>query len=287
MGLTITHSSEGTRGRDYTKDELRAKTVVAVFGGSTTYDIGVSDNDTWSVQLEERLGENSYVVINHGVLGYSTVENLIQTAFYQDKFGVEPNCAIYYVGWNDLRSAHFSGRDPGYARYHLPSQIDSLEVRRIGVGYVSTSPVFTIFARLVSLWADTARPPEIPNGEPQSGNDPALEALFVRNVRAISAINRDRGIRTIWVGQALNIHALADDEVDGWLPMLRDRDVWPMQQRFNELLHAAASKVGDRYIYVPVEDFSAEDFRDRGHFAASGSAKFAYYLVPVVKRECR
>jgi hypothetical protein len=287
MGLTITHSSEGTRGRDYTEEELRAKTVVAVFGGSTTYDLGVSDNDTWSARLEAALGENTYAVINHGVLGYSTVENLIQTAFYQDKFGVAPACAVYYVGWNDLRSGHFSRRDSGYARYHLPSQIDSLKVRRIGAGYVSLSPVFTVLARLVSLWADTARPSTMPRGEPQSGGDSALEALFVRNVRAISAINRDRGIRTIWIGQVLNVHALEGDDVDGWLPLVRDRDVWPLQQRFNELLQETALKMGDAYIHVPVEDFEAEDFRDRGHFAASGSDKFAHSLAPSVKRECR
>ena len=95
---------------------------------------------------------------------------------------------------------------------------------------------------MVSLWADTERPPDIPNGESQSGNDPGLEALFVRNVRAISAINRDRGIRTIWLGQVLN--------------MLHRPHVPVAQQR----------QVGDAYFDVPVEDFSAEDFRDRGHF---------------------
>ena len=124
------------------------------------------------------------------VLGYSTVENLIQTAFYHDKFGVEPNCAVYYVGWRIS--------PPGILATLATTcraRSNSLEARRIGVGYVSTSPLFTILARMVSLWADTERPPDIPNGEPQSGNDPGLEALFVRNVRAISAINRDRGIR--------------------------------------------------------------------------------------------
>ena len=57
--------------------------------------------------------------------GYTTVEHLIQTAFYQDKFGKPPRCAIYYVGWNDLRNAHIPDLDPGYADFHLPSQIDS------------------------------------------------------------------------------------------------------------------------------------------------------------------
>ena len=127
----------------------------------------------------------------------------------------------------------------------------------------------------------------MPRGEPQSGGDSALEALFVRNVRAISAINRDRGIRTIWIGQVLNVHALEGDDVDGWLPLVRDRDVWPLQQRFNELLQATALKMGDAYIHVPVEDFEAEDFRHHGHFAASGADKFAHSLAPSVKRECR
>jgi len=89
------------------------------------------------------------------------------------------------------------------------------------------------------------------------------------------------------VGQVLNVQALEGDEVDGWLPLVRDKDVWPLQQRFNELLQATAFKVGDAYIHVPVEDFGAEDFRDRGHFSASGSDKFAHSLATAVKRECR
>ena len=63
---------------------------------------------------------------------------------------------------------------------------------------------------------------------------PSVRHAARRNVRAISAINRDRGIRTIWVGQVLNVQALEGDEVDGWLPLVRDKDVWPLQQRFNE-----------------------------------------------------
>jgi hypothetical protein len=65
------------------------------------------------------------------------------------------------------------------------------------------------------------------------------------------------------------------DGADGWLPLLRDKDVWPLQQRFNELLQATALKVGEAYLPIPVDDFQAADFRDRKHFTASGSAKFA------------
>ena len=118
----VSHSSEGTRGRDHTAAELAGKSVVAVFGGSATYDISVDDEDTWPNRLEALLGPREFAVINHGVPGYSTVEHVVQTAFYQTKFGTPPSCALYFIGWNDIRNAHITDIDPGYARYHLPAR---------------------------------------------------------------------------------------------------------------------------------------------------------------------
>ncbi|HYC66519.1 MAG TPA: hypothetical protein VEC14_17445, partial [Reyranellaceae bacterium] len=106
-GRPLRHSAEGTRGRDRPLQELAGKTVIAVFGGSSTYDVGLSEGETWVDRLEQALGER-FAAINHGVPGYSTVEHLIQTAFYQVKFGTAPACAVYYVGWNDVQSAHIN-----------------------------------------------------------------------------------------------------------------------------------------------------------------------------------
>jgi len=140
-GLAISHSSEGTRGRDPMPGELATRNVVATFGGSTTYDIGAGEGDTWSdrlaAALEQGDGKGRFFIVNHGVPGYTTVEHLIQTAFYQTKFGKTPRCAIYYVGWNDLRNAHIPHLDPAYADFHLPSQVDSLKVRRVGGSLVT------------------------------------------------------------------------------------------------------------------------------------------------------
>ena len=44
------------------------------------------------------------------------------------------------------------------------------------------------------------QPPLIARGDP----DRALEAIFTRNVQTISAINRQRGIATIWVGEVFD-----------------------------------------------------------------------------------
>jgi hypothetical protein len=257
-----------------------------VFGGSATYDIAVGDDDTWSSRLEQALGPRDFAVINHGVPGYSTVEHVVQTAFYADSFGTKPTCALYYIGWNDIRSAHVNDLDPGYARYHLRTMIDGLQVRRFGNAYRSLSPLFTLVARFVSNEMETIRPPEL-EGEPKEGSDPALESLYQRNIRSISMINRGRGIRTIWVGQILNVAVLDDDKIYGWLPFVRNKDVWPLLSRFNDRLREEAAELGDAYVEVRPEDFLPQDFSDNGHFVESGSLKFARLLAPAVARECR
>jgi lysophospholipase L1-like esterase len=284
--VKVTHSSAGTRGRDWTADDLAGRKVVAVFGGSTTYDLAVGDGETWPDQLEERLGGIA-AVINHGVPGYSTVENLLQTAFYADAFGRAPDCAVYYVGWNDLASAGFDHLDNAYAHRHLRSQIDSLKVRRIPGDFHTPSPIATVLIRLAAALLDTNRPALGLEGEVLDGPDERLERLFLRNTSAISAINRSRGIRTVWVGQLLNVHALEGEEAHGWTPLIRQKDLWPMQSRLNGLLRQQAEAQGDSYIDVPIDDFSNGDFADAGHFSPSGSARFATHLARRLPAWCR
>ena len=98
--------------------------------------------------------------------GYTTAEHVLQTAFYPEKFGKAPRCAVYYVGWNDLRNAHIPDLDPGYADFHLPSQVNSLKVRRIGGSNVTISPLLTVLARFVGAEVDTVRYFTDPYGRP-------------------------------------------------------------------------------------------------------------------------
>jgi hypothetical protein len=286
VNVGVSHSAQGTRGRDYGAEELAGKKVIAVFGGSTTYDLWSSDEDTWPARLEALLGAARVAVINHGVPGYTTVEHVIQTAFYQDKFGVPPACALYYVGWNDIHNAHLPNLDPGYADHHLRAQIDGLFVRRAGTGFSSLSPLLTLGVRLIGLAVDTARPAPAIAGPPRAGNDPALEAIFVRNVRAISAINRERGVRTVWVGQVLNRAAFRDEGVHGWIPLVRNKDVLPLLHHFNDVLRGEAAALGDAHVGLDDGLFEPADFHDNGHFVARGSLKFARLLAPAVHREC-
>lgn len=291
-GLAISHTSEGTRGHDPAPGDLARRSMVATYGGSTTYDIAAGEGDTWSDRLARALDRGKdaghFLIVNNGVPGYSTVEHLIQTAFYQQKFGKKPRCAVYYVGWNDLRNAHIPKLDPGYADFHLPSQVDSLKTRRIGGSHVTLSPLLTVALRILGASVDTVRYFADPYGRPPvEGDDPAVEAWFERNVRSISAINRERGVVTIWVGQLLNRAQLQGDGRYGWLPLVRDRDLWPMQQRLNAVLARTAQALSDIYIDVPIDAFTDSDFVDNGHFSAAGAQRFADFLAPVVRDACR
>jgi len=282
----VHHNALGQRGRERTPQSLDGKTTIALFGGSTTYDVAGGEGETWGDRLEEMLGPN-VAVINHGMLGYSTAEHVIQTAFYERTHGVPPRCSIYYVGWNDLRNSHVHNLDPGYADFHLPGQIDNLQVRRLRQSDVSFSPLLMLVRYFLVVGIDTARPADKPPGQIAAASDPAMEEIFLRNVRTISAINRQRGIKTLWVGQVMDHRRLLAGEPWGWVPLLRPQDISPVVLRLNGLLKREAEVLGDVYVDVAPRDFTSDDFVDQGHFTPAGSRKFAARLAPAVAATCR
>jgi hypothetical protein len=279
-------NSEHMRGPERTSGKLKDKIVIALFGGSTTLDFASPNGQSWGERLEQKLGPDRYAVLNHGVAGYTTAEHLIQTAFYEQAFGTPPHCALYYVGWNDLSAAHTDGLDGGYANVHMRTQIDAFMGRRLDDFVFSISPTLSLLARFAVLAFDTVRPAEISgtiSGEP----DRKLEEIYLRNVRAISAINRQRGITTVWIGQIMNRAELVGESIRGWAPFVRDKDTWPLIARLNGLLRREAKVLGDAYIDVRIEEFQPDDFVDEGHFSPAGSMKFATLLETAVAAACK
>ncbi len=189
FGLDVRHNSNGLRGPEI---RISADTfLINVYGGSTTYDIGVANGFTWPEQLEKRLG-GVYAVANRGVDGYSTAEHIIQTAFYDDILGVPPKCSVYYIGWNDVSGAHIPNLDSGYADFHFLVQTDAITVRAVPL--FPFSPTYRIIARFLSSFLDTIPyAPPYRTLRPGEGSDPRLEAIFLKNVRTLIALNASRG----------------------------------------------------------------------------------------------
>ncbi|MDC0634172.1 hypothetical protein OAP28_03580 [Planktomarina sp.] len=276
----IAHTSGGLRSTSKAFDSSLPH--IAIFGGSTTYDIGVTSNEnTWVSLLGELLPKSS--VSNNGVPGYSTVEHVIQTSFYSDRAGAMPACSIYYIGWNDIRSYGFTELDPGYARFHMPSQYGNMRVRYMLNSFSPTLNIITAFLLRRELPFPTA------NG--QLGKDVThndeLFAIVDNNLRVISAINSSRGINTIFIPQMLNRAELVDDtQANGWLPFVYDADVWPLQERFNIFLESLANTLGDEFIDPNINTFNPSDFVDKGHFNNVGAEKMARNIAPYVRSVC-
>src|SRR5262245_17482066 len=283
----VQHDRFGLRGRDLDESAVSKKKLIAVFGGSTTYDIGVGTGHTWPEVLNDALGAD-YVVLNYGVLGYSSAEHVVQTAFYAKAYNRYPECSIYYLGWNDIRNSQLPNLDPGYANFHLLSQIDNLQVRKTPLA-VHVSPIARIGFRQTQGFFDTVpRSPEFRDLKPSAAVDARLEEIFRRNVRSIAAINQANGIRTVFVGQILNRAQLKSDRVYGWLPLVRDSDIWPLEEHFNRALRDEARKTGVAgFIEVPIAAFVDGDFLDNGHFSTAGAKKFATLVAPQVPELCR
>lgn len=276
-------NSDRIRGREFTAEALRGRIVVALFGGSTTFD-DQREGFSWPERLQAILGER-YAVINRGMGGYTTAEHVIQTAFYERTKGVTPRCSVYYVGWNDLRNAHVANLDPGYANFHLPAQADVFRVRPTDMSG-SISPLAIFAGRLVGLAVDTIRVAQ-PQGQLSGEPDPALEQIFARNVATISAINRQRGIRTLWVGQLMNRAMLSEDTPSPWLPFVPRKAVYAVIARLSDILKREAAALGDVYVALPIERLEEGGFDDEGHFSEEGSLRFAALLAPAIAETCR
>lgn len=281
-GLNIEHNSVGLRGAEI--KDLSDKALIHAYGGSTTYDVGVPNGSTWTEFLELTLVDKA-VVANFGVPGYSSAEHIIQTAFYSDKLGRYPVCSIYYIGWNDIRNSHIPTLDKGYADFHLLSQFSNLSLRpstSIGV-----SPFYALLRNFLSTFDWIPVAPDFRSQQPSDIQiDSNLEKIYISNINAIVALNQSRGIKTIFVGQVLNRGKLLDNSVYGWLPLVRDHDVWPIQVHFNNLLSREALKLGVASVSLDIEVFKDEDFVDKGHFSMIGSKKFANLLSPTIRTEC-
>ena len=114
-----------------------------------------------------------------------------------------------------------------------------------------------------------------------------LEQMFRRNLEAIAAINKKRNIVSIFVGQVLNRARLQSKERYGFFALVRDVDVWPLQDHFNSVVKATADSIGVSNFIPPIDEFQGDDFADRDHFSAKGSAKFALMITPIVKSSCK
>jgi hypothetical protein len=119
------------------------------------------------------------------------------------------------------------------------------------------------------------------------GSSRSFAAIWRQFLEAIAAINRERNIVSIFVGQVWNRARLQSKERSGFFPLVRDVDVWPLQDHFNSILKETADSIGVSNFIPPIDEFQDDDFADSNHFSAKGAAKFALMITPIVKSSCK
>ena len=274
----VTHDEDHHR-HSWNEGKSANPTLIATLGGSTTYDIGNADDATWASDLSKLLGKD-YAVENLGVPGYSSLENLIQSLFaFRDR---RPACAIYYVGWNDLHTAHVAGLRNDYSDYQLPSQIGNLAVGR-RPGFFENNML--LLRMILSIFATPERHAQ---GQMSGEADPRLAQIFSENMRLIADIDRHFGVKSIFVPQILNYARFKNTGSSGWIPLVPDKDVKTVMQALNQDLSTVARETGTLFLDKPLSvAWQNSDFVDQGHFSAAGAKKFAEAIAGDVAANCR
>lgn len=272
----FTHTREGRRLTINEGKDANARRIFA-FGGSTTYDAGVNDAETWATQLSRRLG-SGYVVENFGMDGFSSVEVLVSTLFSFRE--TKPVCAVFYMGWNDLRSSHVSTLKPDYSDFHLPHQRGNL-----GLLPTLTIESYSVVARLI---VSLVRPPlSNPPGKVSSEYDPRLAKIYLDNMDLIVAVARHQGVKPIFVPQVIDHVRHSTNTGYGWVPLIPYRDVPKVLDQLNADLRRLATRLDVPFVDTPHSvSWHADDFVDDGHFNAVGARKFADALIEPIRRHC-
>ena len=143
------HNSLGYRNDEFPVKKPEGVFRIVLLGGSTTYNIGIDDNEkTWAAQLErilrDKYGYKNVEVINAGVGGYNSWETLINLEFRV--LDLDPDLIIEYEGTNDVHArfvdpASYRGDDSGRRKQWDPPSIFFLEhsalfrviLRKLGV----------------------------------------------------------------------------------------------------------------------------------------------------------
>ena len=100
----VSINSAGLRDDEIPREKPNGETRILALGDSFTFALGVRHEDIWPQQLERILNERQapqrFQVINAGVAGYNTRQELIY--LLSEGYGWDPDLIIVAFFWNDL-----------------------------------------------------------------------------------------------------------------------------------------------------------------------------------------
>lgn len=114
------HNSLGFRGAEIALPKPEGRLRVVCMGESSTYCTGIDDDrDTYPFRLGEHLrsilADTDIEVINAGVGGYTSIENILRLLFHV--VPLQPDLIVYYYTHNDVHPRRLANLSRDYKEY--------------------------------------------------------------------------------------------------------------------------------------------------------------------------
>jgi lysophospholipase L1-like esterase len=283
-----TKNSLGFRGAEPPLDFSEHLTILTV-GGSTTEGFYLSDNQTWTAQMERRLKPNfpKLWINNAGLDGHSTFGHLVLVNDFVSQLG--PKVALFLIGINDL----FADSPNKYDRMERNLLIGTLanhsELVALGLNMLRHSRTTSMkslgaMPRPINLKVPEYR--EVTPEEEQSllrGLDKPLAQYESRLARLIK-MTRQAGIEPVLItqpalfGEGVDDVTLARlDRVDIEIhKKMNGRVAWKLLERYNDVTRKLGREQGVTVIDLAAKlPKSSRYFYDYLHYGKEGAAKVA------------
>ncbi len=267
------HNSQGFRG-DEPEAQKTKKRIVCV-GGSTTYCIGVNNNETWAYYLDSLL-QPEYEVLNLGIPGHTTVEHKKLLPDALEKYA--PDLVILHCGLNDLRNMHVQNLGNDYSEFHQPSLYASFgfclqdRLPRSALVYV----VFRVLQK-ISVIPTCAFRNEMPAGTLSDAVDERVVKIYKRNLDTLIAQCAENNIPVYLLPQVLSEEVVTDENLKWWIHYLSKKGIFNALNAMNNVLTSHYNINNE--IFGPricwETEFQKKDFFDASHLNAIGNLKIA------------
>jgi len=282
QGIVYTHNSDGFRGEEF-KPKSEKKRIVAI-GGSTTYGVGVSDRQTWPFYLDSLL-KDKYEVLNCGIPGHSTVENIIFASL--DLSGYNPDIVIVQAGLNDLQCLNDPGLSSDYSDFHAPTLFGAMgfcyhnQLPKLGIVWLGVTiseklgwyPVCNYHKMEADKKANIGK----------SENHEKAHNLYRRNIKTLIAVCKQFNVKMIFLPQILVKESSEKNRLRWWIPYSEKEDLKEDLILYNEIVQQVADSTNCIYANkVLDENWVYADFVDPSHFNPGANSRLAKIISQIV-----
>jgi lysophospholipase L1-like esterase len=280
--LTYSHNSLGYRSDEFTVEKPKDKIRIVALGGSTTYGVGVNNDETWPSHLGKELGDN-FEVINMGVPGYSSRENLAQSEMYLSE--LQPDLAVYYIGLNDLRNINIENLADDYSDFHQPSLYGAFVLcKNENLPALASVKLMVMVGQQLNL-IETCPNQEVDvKTRGHQGVDERALSIYKSNLERIISLCKSNGIEVMFVPQTLLEEVLITGDYSWWIPFVPTEEMDDMMDAYNATLKSVADSAGVSFASTVLEyQWKKEDYVDLSHFTNNANKKLAKIVAAEIR----